>query len=788
MSRPSAAAGSQEATSSSRDSSDLVHQVVALILGRRMESNGPFAGIRALLDSQPSSDDEEWSAYDSAVLTSKGPVTVGATTDEVRELIEGLRLLQTAREASRIRERDLAFERIAILGQKIVRRHWLSLLLSTSAEASRAPAADVLVAAGSAATQALGRAPAGPPNPYLSFHSDTDGLADLLGVEILSSGSFPDPFDAGVQALRKTGAIVTTGFENVVLGVLDSPRAHSLCRLMRTGGRLHPLGIGKYLRFMLDLELMRLGQATTPGTYSMLLESIYRGGLLADHSTNISEQVQVIYAEEEWKPALEPQLGTKEEAERDAAALIAGHFRLASDSIVGRDHPREARVSVDHLNLSSIPRYLKHLERSVDRGAADRGGRRVPSRDRVHTVLPVSTVPVQGTVQHVRGLIDAVSRAGMTRLALTSQISRHSPGLLQYFETADALNRVERYAQRQNVHIQDGRTVDLTATANKTMEAVAGALASGHGCVKIGLLGLTDEQMEEFVPLVKEGTGAAHRLEGNQQMVFIGLIDEPFVSSRRVLTRPLDVCKAFLQVMRRSGHNVLLIDTMHKGADDKRLFGKNQEEEHLNEEEFRDVCRSARRGGIDLWAAGSFTEEQVYEVAGWAPEERPGLICLGGAERSFGGLRMEPRDAFDSDGTDPSDVAVRALVNHAADIKFFLSRENKLARDAGHVVGLLKRTNRQRDAATLGQLREGYLTARDECLKALAEAAARVKMSTLNVDDLWRSREEIVTRQRGQRRQLLSTLLGTFIRMRDEYVGQVAAYFDEILPMALGAG
>lgn len=96
----------------------------------------------------------------------------------------------------------------------------------------------------------------------------------------------------------------------------------------------------------------------------------------------------------------------------------------------------------------------------------------------------------------------------------------------------------------------------------------------------------------------------------------------------------------------------------------------------------------------------------------YPPEERPSLICLGGAERFFSGIRFEPRDAFRAAPRDKEGKLQEALISCHNDIKFFLSRDNKLARDAGHVVGELQGRGRKEDADKLETYREHYLKAR----------------------------------------------------------------------------
>jgi hypothetical protein len=87
---------------------------------------------------------------------------------------------------------------------------------------------------------------------------------------------------------------------------------------------------------------------------------------------------------------------------------------------------------------------------------------------------------------------------------------------------------------------------------------------------------------------------------------------------------------------------------MFKGKKDKRFVNEkdiNKKDEkggHLTFKELKALIKKANKKtggypGCEIWVAGSYTEEQTYQASLESAEQRPGLICLGGAERSFKG-------------------------------------------------------------------------------------------------------------------------------------------------------
>ncbi|MEG7523951.1 MAG: hypothetical protein M3H12_12755 [Chromatiales bacterium] len=500
----------------------------------------------------------------------------------------------------------------------------------------------------------------------------------------------------------------------------------------------------------------------------MLLNAHYQGAGLADHSTNVSEQVQLIHAEEEWEPTWTIAAEGDVAAEAPAAAdhLLHHWFRFAADSPIGRDHPRTARVQFSSaLEPERVGGFLRQLRKALRSGGTAR----------CHQVLPLLDLgDSSDNVETVTTAIRSVKHAGYRHFALIADVLRPHPGLLQYFATPEQLDSVLVVALREKVHLTDGRTLDQVATINKTVEAAAGAIQSGQGCIKVGLLGLTLEEMKPFISGLKPALGYYLRRDQHQRLVFIGIVDEPLVTEQRVLTDPFAISMAFIDLMRRVQHNILLLDTMHKGAHGRRLVdGKDGKGGHLSEMQLRELVRTARAQGCDLWVAGSYTEEQVYRTAQEPPETRPGLICLGGAERSFGGIRLEPRDAYAAKPRDREGKVLERVIELHGDIKHFLSRENKLARDAGQVVGELARRGQENEAKELDELRERYLKIRQKLLGEL-------KIMTESSDPGANNIDVLIARTGASECNEGGAMEKRFQELREDYIERVSQYMYEL--------
>lgn len=684
-------------------------------------------------------------------------------------------------------------------GQELLRRKYLAKLLDPDKQVAAVENYEKIIETGAAAIQIFGRAPRPPQRSFRKFNSKQKPEAKFTGIEILSSGAFPDWFDKVNLGLRETGKVKSTGFENVIQAALDSPRSRAIARAVKLSfrnpasagknkiefsksrpGGISPYSFPVYFRTMLDLELMRLGQATTPGTFRMLLNSYYYGARIFDHSTNVSEQVQIIYEEENWNApwVIEKVQSPQKQAREAAAKLVLEYFRYKPQSPVARDHYRTARIEfADDVDPKRIKEFFSELFEILDRGKKINGA--VLKRNRkLNKIIPVLRFTNHSErARTLKKYIDCVKSCGFKELYVTADYIRHVPGLLQYFSDAQETNAIITYSKSKGVRLLDGRTVDMVATSNKAIEAAAGAIMSGQGCIKVGLLGLTYEQMFDFIKMVKDGLDAKSKRQGNQLLVFIGLIDEPVVSNDKVFTNPVEIADKFVELMRRRRHDILLLDTMHKGKTDKRFVNEkdiNPDDTkggHLTFNELKKLIKKAHDGRCDIWVAGSYTEDQVYQASLEPPQYRPGLICLGGAERSFGGIRLDPRDAYEAETKNDEEQSLAALVQMDADISYNLSRENKLSRDAGHVEGELRRRGK-REAGRLLKMRKDYKSIRKEYFELLSKTAAENKILRKNLDLLIENEGGVFSKLKNIKKKYFS--------FREKYVETITGHMYDL--------
>jgi hypothetical protein len=719
----------------------------------------------------------EWSNYKKAVTDTADGIAIIVLPEESLRFKKDLQDLEESYLDRSLINRDRALQDMILLGQELLRRKYFALMLHPACTIHESSVMSYIIETGAVAIQILGRAPAGPRYPFRKFNRSGSPKPDTLGIEILSSGAFPDWFDPLLADLRHDEKYSRMGFENVLAAALDTPRSRVLRQIISDGDDISPLKLPLFQRMMLDLELMRLGQATTPGTYTMLLNSFYYGALVTDHSTNVSEQVQIIYEEENWKPVyvLDAAKDPEQQALEAATVLLEDYFRFKADSIIHRDHPREARIQFS-INADSgvVIKFFSALMRMLKAGIVVKG-RRLPKIAAVHKIIPVAHLhDEKGTPEKIKNVIDTIKAAGLKEFYLMADCVHHSTGMLQYFDSAQEVNSVILYAKAKRVRIIDGRSVDMVATANKAVEAAAGAIESGQGCIKIGLLGLTVEQMKDFIRRVKKGLDASHKRQDNQLLVFIGIIDRPLVTADKVYEKAIDTAKLFIDLMKTTRHDILLIDTMDKGAKDHRLVDAGDSKGgHFTFAQIESLTQRSRRAKCDLWVAGSYTEEQVYKTAMSDPKKRPSLICLGGAERSFGGLRLDPREAYSPEDKSKEEKKLSLQIEYDADIKFILSRENKLARDAGHVVGELKRRGNSK-WKKIHNLRTEYMTVRDGYFNYLDEVAKKRQLSTRNIDTLILHDDEVLTSLSPNEKRKIKRLRSSFEKYREHYVGAIS--------------
>jgi len=722
---------------------------------------------------------KELNNYDIAVSKEKNIVKISSLPEDIKRFKN---LLLEFEEAYLYRKsnmvRGIILEDFVLLGQELIRRIYYTKLLNPNRIFVIDENIRLIIDVGESAIQQLGRAPSPPKVSFRKFNSSNGPNVSEIGIEILSSGAFPDWLDKDFLPLKQEGKIENSGFENVINAFFDTPRARLLAKMV-SEDKIKPNSFPKYNRMMFDLELMRLGQATTPGTLKMLLNSYYHGASFVDHSTNVSEQVQIIYDEENWKPACELNKNIKleEQIEKAVKILVDKYFKFKTDSSINRDHPRTARISFeDYIDESIIEQFftpfLQELKKYCEKE------KKVKLDEHIHKILPTLILSKESNCfDVVRKYIDIFSRLKYKELAITSEFIKHSAGLMQYFKDADEVNKIIKYAKSRKINIIDGRTIDMIATVNKTIEATAGAISSGQGCIKIGLLGLTYEQMIYFVREVKKGIELRYKRRQNQLLVFIGLVDESVITNKGVISKPLDVSMLFVDVMRRTGHDILLLDTMHKGEKNSRLvkpIDKNDNKTgHLSTSQLSEIIEKANKIKCDIWVAGSYTEDQVYHASLLPISKRPSLICLGGAERNFGGLRLDPNSSYNPITRNLEEKKLSKLIEHDSDIKFLLSRDNKLSRDDGHVTGTLKRKGEKSKAGNLIKLRTQYLKIRKLFFDTLAEEAKLNKITSTNIDNLYFNLETLFKNNTKILKKLLD-FKQKFDKKRNEYVSEVA--------------
>jgi uncharacterized protein (UPF0264 family) len=725
---------------------------------------------------------KEWQNYKLAVYADAENVKVTLLNSDITHFKTNLRKLERAYINNFFTDIENILEDIIKHGQELLRRKYFAHMLNTDKKIIISKEYQLILDSGAKAIQMLGRAPDLPLFSYRKYSKTGKPRTASLGIEILSSGAFPDWDNKYLRMLKKSGKVKAGGFENVIEAALDTPRSRVIKKALSENKDILPLFFPVLMRTMLDLELMRLGQATTPGNFKMLLNSYYHGAGIVDHSTNVSEQVQIIYAEENWKPAytINAKDNPKRQAETAAKILLTEYFRFKSNSPVSRDHPRIARIQFNsNTNTVIVTQFFAELQKLLITGI--RINNKVYKINKaIHKILPVIELNnYNERLKIVKTAIDSVKNAGLKELAIIAGYTRHYPGLLQYFEDENETNEIIKYSVTRKLKLTDGKSVDMVATSNKAIEAAAGAMMSGQGCVKVGLLGLTNEQMVDFIRQVKKGLQSALKRVKNQLLIFIGLVDEPLVSDKKVYTNGREIALKFAELMKQTRHDILLLDTMHKGKNDKRFVSEKDINKsdtkggHLTFSQLKSLIAKANKWGCDIWVAGSYTEEQVYQASLEKMTYRPGLICLGGAERSFGGIRLDPSDAYEPITNNEDEQKLSAVVQMDSDIKFVLSRDNKLARDAGHTTGELHRKGFKKEARALKLLRSKYLKARGEYYAELSNEGVSRKVLSKNIDTL------INTGSKWNASKLKKKRV-KFLTIRESYVNKVSGHMYDL--------
>jgi hypothetical protein len=746
--------------------------------------------ISGLLSENNSIGNNEWQSLELSKTDRENVsiITLRILPQDKRRYIKNLQSLeQCYLQGYSLKANDILIDMV-LHGQELLRRKYLAKLCDPDKKISIGDTFKLIIETGASAIQILGKIPRSPYRSFSKFNSTQKPNISTTGIEILSSGAFPDWTDQVNKGIKNKGLVNSVGFENVIEAAMDTPRSRAISRAIKQK-KISPYLLPAYLRTMLDLELMRLGQATTPGTFKMLLNSSYYGARIVNHSTNVSEQVQIIYGEENWKPAyrITADIPVMEQAQNAACYLITEFYRFKNLSPVNRDHKRTARIQFDDtIDNDIVSSFFSELLLILDKGKKIKGKSFLRNKT-LHLVAPVlklNTFPASTKI--IKEKINLIKRSGFNELLLISDYVKHYPGLLQYFSDAEETNRIIKYSKSQRVKLTDGRTVDMVATSNKTIEAAAGAMMSGQGCIKVGLLGLTYEQMYEFIKYVKDGLVSKTKRQGNQLLVFIGLVDEPIVSEKEVFTNAKIISQKFIELMGRRRHDILLLDTMHKGKNDKRLVSEKDTNPddtkggHVSFKEMKALAAKAHNVNCDLWVAGSYTEGQVYQASLEELKYRPGLICLGGAERSFGGIRLDPSDAYEPVNNTKEEKSLSFMLQMDSDIQFILSRDNKLARDSGHIEGELRRRKKTSTADSLKRMRNNYLKIRKDYFDKMHSTAVKLNIRRRNMDILILGSDKIISKLKGSEKNKLLSLKSKFENSRIKYVDKVTNYFCEL--------
>ena len=140
---------------------------------------------------------------------------------------------------------------------------------------------------------------------------------------------------------------------------------------------------------------------------------------------------------------------------------------------------------------------------------------------------------------------------------------------------------------------------------------------------------------------------------------------------------------------------------------------------------------------------------------------------------------MDPREAYSPAKKLDEEAKLAAKVEYDADIKFILSRENKLARDAGHVVGELRRRKRK-EWKHADQMRRGYLRARQNYFSELEKVAKEGQIPTRNIDTLVLRGDAILEGLVVKTRKHIGLMQRRFNAERESYVEFIA---DQMLKL-----
>ena len=387
--------------------------------------------ISEKLKEDPSTGNTEWQSLELSINggSRNNEITLKLLPQDIKRYKRNLQSLEECYiQGKTLKANDILTD-FVLHGQELSRRKYLAKLCSPDHKILTIDSYNLIVDTGASAIQILGKAPRPPFRSFGKFSSKQKPDISTTGIEILSSGAFPDWTDKLNIELRDKKIINTAGFENVIEAALDTPRTRAISRGLKAK-KISPFLMPSYLRTMLDLELMRLGQATTPGTFKMLLNSYYYGAGLTDHSTNVSEQVQIIYEEENWKPAyiITKDKHPEKQAEEAAHYLIKQYFRFKDLSPVKKDHKRIARIQFDDTtDKNTADKFFRKLLSLLDSGIKINGNIHKRNKE-VHKIIPVlklNSCPIN--IKMIKDRIAFAANSGCRELYLTSDYVKHYP-------------------------------------------------------------------------------------------------------------------------------------------------------------------------------------------------------------------------------------------------------------------------------------------------------------------------------------------------------------------------
>ncbi|MDP9096704.1 MAG: hypothetical protein M3N26_09180 [Pseudomonadota bacterium] len=212
-----------------------------------------------------------------------------------------------------------------------------------------------------------------------------------------------------------------------------------------------------------------------------------------------------------------------------------------------------------------------------------------------------------------RRAIETANGAGLRLVTIDGIVRKDAdrlislPGLLEYL-TSDLVNDVLAFAHERGITVRPINHVDADTVARETWISLTTARAMGLNLGKYGLFPLTLEQCDIVIGRIQswiKGWGAAP--------VFYA--DQGIVSEGNVYVGPklITGIKAWLDVLRKHGVSLCLIDTVDKAAGRKILKSDLDPEGLLEIAQIRELSEYGCKAGINILWAGGITPQQAYQ-------------------------------------------------------------------------------------------------------------------------------------------------------------------------------